>query len=222
MASDRSVDVQAFLNENPFSAGKSGIGVVLSSSYAVGSVMLWITYFMGLVIFYALINWMPILFRDAGLEQHKRGAYLGLVPAGRRRGDPVRLADGPLQRQREAHTPLNGVCFLECGARRSGKCRAWVATGPGRRISHKCCKGLSSHADPGQDDTVERDGAEVEQFADVRQTLPGRVRMSRLTPHPMVQTNQVTSWFFMIYGSVLYKLPKLIQSATQTASPYID
>src|SRR3954471_19904050 len=44
--------------------GKTGIGVVLSSSYAVGSIMLWITYFMGLVIFYALINWMPILFRD--------------------------------------------------------------------------------------------------------------------------------------------------------------
>jgi hypothetical protein len=36
-------------------AGKTGLGVVLSSSYAVGSVMLWITYFMGLVIFYALI-----------------------------------------------------------------------------------------------------------------------------------------------------------------------
>ena len=28
---------------------------------------LWVTYFMGLVIFYALINWMPILFNDAGL-----------------------------------------------------------------------------------------------------------------------------------------------------------
>ena len=47
--------------------GKSGIGVVLSSAYLVGSVMLWVAYFMGLVIFYALINWMPILFRDAGL-----------------------------------------------------------------------------------------------------------------------------------------------------------
>ncbi len=29
--------------------------------------MLWLAYFMGLVIFYALINWMPILFRDAGM-----------------------------------------------------------------------------------------------------------------------------------------------------------
>ncbi len=63
-------------------AGKSGIGVVLSSSYAVGSVMLWITYFMGLVIFYALINWMPILFRDAGLEQHNAALISALFPLG--------------------------------------------------------------------------------------------------------------------------------------------
>ena len=80
---------------------KSGIGVVLSSSYLVGSVMLWVAYFMGLVIFYALINWMPILFKDAGLEPQHRGADLRPVPARRRRGDPVRLADGPLQCQQD-------------------------------------------------------------------------------------------------------------------------
>jgi len=45
----------------------SGIGVVLSPAYIVGSVMLWIAYFMGLVIFYAMINWMPILFREANV-----------------------------------------------------------------------------------------------------------------------------------------------------------
>jgi AAHS family 4-hydroxybenzoate transporter-like MFS transporter len=48
-------------------AAKGGIGTVLSRPYLVGSVMLWLAYFMGLVIFYALINWMPILFRDAGV-----------------------------------------------------------------------------------------------------------------------------------------------------------
>jgi len=61
---------------------KSGIGVVLSGSYLVGSVMLWVTYFMGLVIFYALINWMPILFRDAGLEQHNAALISALFPLG--------------------------------------------------------------------------------------------------------------------------------------------
>src|SRR3712207_7037616 len=50
------------------SHAKGGIGLVLSRPYVVGSVMLWIAYFMGLVIFYALINWMPVLFRDTGLD----------------------------------------------------------------------------------------------------------------------------------------------------------
>ena len=58
--------------------------MVLSSTYLVGSVMLWVAYFMGLVIFYALINWMPILFKDAGLEPQHRRADRGPVPARRR------------------------------------------------------------------------------------------------------------------------------------------
>src|SRR3954467_14658145 len=62
--------------------GKSGIGVVLSRSYAVGSVMLWLTYFMGLVIFYALVNWMPILFRDAGLDARTAALIAALFPLG--------------------------------------------------------------------------------------------------------------------------------------------
>jgi AAHS family 4-hydroxybenzoate transporter-like MFS transporter len=47
---------------------KSSVGVVLSREFIVGSVMLWIAYFMGLVIIYGLINWMPLLLRDAGLS----------------------------------------------------------------------------------------------------------------------------------------------------------
>ena len=63
-------------------SGKSGIGLVLSRDYLVGSVMLWIAYFMGLVIFYALINWMPILFRDAGLEPRTASLISALFPLG--------------------------------------------------------------------------------------------------------------------------------------------
>ena len=60
----------------------SGIGLVLSSSYVVGSVMLWLTYFMGLVIFYALINWMPLLFRDAGVNPQTATLIAALFPLG--------------------------------------------------------------------------------------------------------------------------------------------
>src|SRR4051794_22384257 len=60
----------------------SGLGLVLSSSYVVGSVMLWLTYFMGLVIFYALINWMPLLFKDAGVDPQTATLISALFPLG--------------------------------------------------------------------------------------------------------------------------------------------
>ncbi len=66
----------------PPTQGKSSIGVVLSRDYVVGSVMLWVAYFMGLVIFYALINWMPILFRDAGMGPGTAALISALFPLG--------------------------------------------------------------------------------------------------------------------------------------------
>ncbi|MDP9046428.1 MAG: MFS transporter [Pseudomonadota bacterium] len=61
---------------------KGGVGVVLGRPYIVGSVMLWIAYFMGLVIFYSLINWMPILFKDAGLDARTGTLISALFPLG--------------------------------------------------------------------------------------------------------------------------------------------
>ncbi len=60
----------------------SGIGLVLSAPYIVGSTMLWLAYFMGLVIFYAVINWMPILFKDAGLDPRTGMLIAALFPLG--------------------------------------------------------------------------------------------------------------------------------------------
>lgn len=66
----------------PATEARGGVGVVLSRPYLVGSVMLWVTYFMGLVIFYALINWMPILFRDVGLDPRTAALIAALFPLG--------------------------------------------------------------------------------------------------------------------------------------------
>lgn len=63
-------------------SASSGVGVVLSPALRVGSAMLWLAYFMGLVIFYALINWMPILFKDAGLEPQRATLIAALFPLG--------------------------------------------------------------------------------------------------------------------------------------------
>jgi AAHS family 4-hydroxybenzoate transporter-like MFS transporter len=78
------VDAQSFVMTEQAGAteGKAGAGLVLSRSYVVGSLMLWLAYFMGLVIFYALINWMPILFRDAGIDQRTATLIAALFPLG--------------------------------------------------------------------------------------------------------------------------------------------
>lgn len=62
--------------------GPRGLAAVLGRSHLAGSVMLWIAYFMGLVIFYALINWMPILFKDAGMAPRQATLITALFPLG--------------------------------------------------------------------------------------------------------------------------------------------
>jgi MFS transporter, AAHS family, 4-hydroxybenzoate transporter len=62
--------------------GRTGAALVISGPYAVGSVMLWLAYFMGLVIFYALINWMPVLFKDAGMDPRTATLISALFPLG--------------------------------------------------------------------------------------------------------------------------------------------
>jgi AAHS family 4-hydroxybenzoate transporter-like MFS transporter len=62
--------------------GKVGVALILSRSYVVGSIMLWLTYGMGIVIFYALINWMPILLKDSGLDPKTAMLVTSLFPLG--------------------------------------------------------------------------------------------------------------------------------------------
>ncbi|HEY2257284.1 MAG TPA: MFS transporter [Variovorax sp.] len=66
----------------PVSGGKTGLGLVLSGPYLVGTLMLWLAYFMGLVIFYALINWMPVLFKEGGLDSQTATLIAALFPLG--------------------------------------------------------------------------------------------------------------------------------------------
>ena len=69
--------------ENAAPAGvSSGIGLILSRPYLTGTVMLWLAYFMGLVIFYSLINWMPLLLKDAGLSANDATLVSALFPLG--------------------------------------------------------------------------------------------------------------------------------------------
>ncbi|MDM1544415.1 MFS transporter [Ignatzschineria indica] len=62
--------------------GKSGIKIVLSKHFFLGSLLLWVTYFMGLVIFYGVSNWMPTLFVTANINASLAAVVTGLFALG--------------------------------------------------------------------------------------------------------------------------------------------
>ncbi|MBI3146127.1 MAG: MFS transporter [Pseudogulbenkiania sp.] len=70
------------LTEDKPATSASAVGVILSPRYRLGSVMLWLTYFMGLLIFYLLTSWMPILIKDAGFSIEKAALITALFPLG--------------------------------------------------------------------------------------------------------------------------------------------
>jgi AAHS family 4-hydroxybenzoate transporter-like MFS transporter len=78
------VEASSFVLTEPRPAAHqgAGLGVVLSSRYRLGTLMLWLTYFMGLVIFYSLVNWMPVLFKEAGLAPRDAMLVAALFPLG--------------------------------------------------------------------------------------------------------------------------------------------
>jgi AAHS family 4-hydroxybenzoate transporter-like MFS transporter len=61
---------------------QTGLKVVLSPTYIVGSLMLWTAFFMGLIIFYGSVNWMPVLLRGAGLDSERATLVSTLFPLG--------------------------------------------------------------------------------------------------------------------------------------------
>lgn len=72
------------MTENKVVVGgdKGGIGVVLSKHYRLGSILLWLSYFMGLVIVYGLLNWMPVLFREINMPPSTASIVTGLFAIG--------------------------------------------------------------------------------------------------------------------------------------------
>ncbi len=61
---------------------RSAIGVIFSPRYAVGTVMLCLTYFMGLLIFYLLTSWLPLLIRETGASMSQASIITALFPLG--------------------------------------------------------------------------------------------------------------------------------------------
>ncbi len=63
--------------ENSESAGKKNVfAMMFSDKYAKGTLLLWFTYFMGLVVIYLLTSWLPTLMRETGATL-ERAAFIG-------------------------------------------------------------------------------------------------------------------------------------------------
>ena len=56
--------------------------VMFEPRFLAGTQMLWLTYFMGLLLYYLLTNWMPTLVRDAGYSVSQAAIATALFPLG--------------------------------------------------------------------------------------------------------------------------------------------
>ncbi|MCH4249184.1 MFS transporter [Acinetobacter populi] len=55
---------------------KNVFAIMFSDKYAKGTLLLWFTYFMGLVVIYLLTSWLPTLMRETGATM-ERAAFIG-------------------------------------------------------------------------------------------------------------------------------------------------
>ncbi|HEY4075166.1 MAG TPA: MFS transporter [Herbaspirillum sp.] len=60
----------------------SSVALILSSSFRGGTLLLWLTYFMGMLIYYLVTSWLPTLIRDSGLPLQHASLVAALLPLG--------------------------------------------------------------------------------------------------------------------------------------------
>jgi len=73
---------QFVLGEDRTDASAAPLAVILSPRYRFGTYMLWLTYFMGLLVYYLLTSWMPTLVKDAGFTLQQAALVTALFPLG--------------------------------------------------------------------------------------------------------------------------------------------
>ncbi|MGI4859394.1 MAG: MFS transporter [Janthinobacterium lividum] len=71
-----------FTAPEPTLSAKAPVKMLFADGYAFSTLMLWLTYFMGLLIIYLLTGWLPTLIRDAGLSMERAATIAGLFQLG--------------------------------------------------------------------------------------------------------------------------------------------
>ncbi|HCU0896479.1 TPA: MFS transporter, partial [Serratia marcescens] len=70
------------LQEEGLIKAASPLGMIFSRRYLLGTLMLCLTYFMGLMIFYLLTSWLPLLLRETGASVTQASLITALFPLG--------------------------------------------------------------------------------------------------------------------------------------------
>lgn len=85
------LDGYTFGSEKIQAAARNPVVDLFSRRHIVGTLMLWLSYFMCLSVFYLLANWMPTLFKASGFDMHQSmitasmfhwGGCIGMLIAG--------------------------------------------------------------------------------------------------------------------------------------------
>ncbi|TXC83080.1 MFS transporter [Paraburkholderia azotifigens] len=83
IARDASLEACRFVTAESVAEHRgSALRVVLSSRFRFGTLMLWLAYFMGLLIYYLLTSWLPTLFKDTGFSGQNAALMTSLFPLG--------------------------------------------------------------------------------------------------------------------------------------------
>ncbi|MNG04968.1 4-hydroxybenzoate transporter PcaK [compost metagenome] len=61
---------------------KAPVRMLFSEGYRFGTLALWMTYFMGLLVIYLTMGWMPTLLREGGLSIERAATITGLFQIG--------------------------------------------------------------------------------------------------------------------------------------------
>ena len=68
--------------ESSMNMDRLPLKIMFESRFLVGTLMLWLTYFMGLLLYYLLTSWMPIFVRGAGYSVSQAAVATALFPLG--------------------------------------------------------------------------------------------------------------------------------------------
>ncbi|WEX12828.1 aromatic acid/H+ symport family MFS transporter [Pseudomonas sp. G11] len=71
-----------FVMSEPQVQRKAPVRMLFTEQYRFGTLALWLTYFMGLLVIYLTMGWMPTLLRDGGLSIERAATITGLFQIG--------------------------------------------------------------------------------------------------------------------------------------------